>query len=154
MSVNRVNFLAFIRAQRIYTQENGAVTLLSLSTGNLADNDTDIDTALAWSIATVSELINNFNAIDYELAVYNAAMHWLLLFGQAEIFECNRVSLNLWAMNPGFVQSTSDEGTSVSNLLPDYLASLSASDMELMKTQNGRTYMAIVSRYRDLINFS
>ena len=119
----------------------------------LPDNDPDIDTALAWAVSIVADAINTFNPIDYAMCVYNVGMHWLIMYGNADIFDTIRTSLNAWNLHAGFVQSTSDEGTSVSNQLPAYLQNLNASDMQFMQTQNGRDYMAIVSRYRDLINF-
>ena len=154
MTISRADFLVFVRRQRIYTELNGEATVMSLSTGNIADNDPDIDTALAWALSTVTDLIQQFNVIDYERAVYNAGMHWLLMYGVAEVFDGIRTALNLWAQKNGFLQSTSDEGSSSSYLLPDYLATLSASDMDYMKTQNGRDYLSILGRYRDLVNFA
>ena len=157
MSVNRVDYLAFIRNQRIYTKVysggSPSIYMIRLSTIELSDDDSDIDLSLSWAQSIVAIVINTFNAIDYEMAVYNVAMHWLILNGNAEIFDTIRTSLNTWALHSGFVQSTSDEGTSVSNQLPAYLQNLSAGDMQFMQTQSGRNYMAIVSRYRDLINF-
>lgn len=153
MPTNRADFLVFVRRQRIYTETNGTTTFIQLSTGNIADNDPDIDSALAWAVSTVADIINQFNAIDYERAVYNAGMHWLLMYGNAAVFDGIRTSSNMWAQKNGFLQSTSDEGTSAAYLLPDYLATLSSSDMDYMKTQNGRDYLSILGRYRDLVNF-
>ena len=154
MTISRDNFLVFVRRQRIYTELNGATTVILLSVGNIADNDPDIDTALAWALSTVTDLIQQFNAIDYERAVYNAAMHWLLMYGVADVFDGIRTALNLWTQKNGFLQSTSDEGSSASYLLPDFLATLSASDMDFMKTQSGRDYLSILGRYRDIVNFA
>jgi hypothetical protein len=157
MATNRADFLLFIRRQRIYTKTtNGgqqSVNPVSITVNDLADGDPDIDSALMWAQSIVAPVIEQFNAIDYAMAVYDLGVHWLIMYSTAAIFEKIRTSLNAWALHSGFVQSTSDEGTSVSNQLPAYLQNLSAGDMQFMQTQQGRDYMAIVSRYRDLIVF-
>jgi len=157
MAINRADFLAFIRRQRVYTKiTNGgtqSLGIVRLTTNELPDNDPDIDTALTWAVSIVADVINTFNTIDYAMCVYNVGMHWLIMYGNADLFDSIRTSLNAWNLHAGFVQSTSDEGTSVSNQLPTYLQNLSAGEMRFMQTQNGRDYMAIVSRYRDLISF-
>ncbi|CAB4132094.1 hypothetical protein UFOVP136_37 [uncultured Caudovirales phage] len=157
MAINRGDFLLFIRRQRIYTKSNNSglqsVNPVSIAVIDLADNDPDIDTALTWAVSIVAPVIEQFNAIDYAMSVYDLGVHWLIMYGTASIFEQIRTSLSAWALHAGFVQSTSDEGTSVSNQLPSYLQNLSAGDMQMMQTQSGRDYIAIVSRYRDLINF-
>lgn len=158
MAITRAGFVTFIRRQRVYTKvtDNSGIQslgFLKLTTTDLADNDTDIDTALAWAQSIVAPIIETFNAIDYAMAVYDAGMHWLIMYGNATVFDGVRTSLSAWNLHTGFIQSTSDEGTSVSNQLPSYLQNLGAGDMQFMQTQSGRDYMGILARYRDLVSF-
>jgi hypothetical protein len=157
MTINRADFLIFIRRQRIYTKVTNGGTqslgIVRLTTTDLPDDDTDIDTALAWAKSIVAPIIETLNAIDYTMAVYDVGMHWLIMYGNEIVFDGIRTSLSAWNIHAGFVQYTSDEGTSVSMQLPTYLQNLSAGEMQFMQTQNGRDYLGIVSRYRDLVCF-
>jgi hypothetical protein len=80
-------------------------------------------------------------------------MHDLLLNSTAAIMTDTVTALKLPTQKTGFVQSTSDEGTSTSYALAEYLVKQNAAAMELSKTQFGLRYIAIISRYSGLATF-
>lgn len=146
--ITRAGFVAFIRAAKIYT-ETGFITV---STSALADNSTDIDKAYARAEATVLKTINQLNTLDYEDAVYNLGMDYLIRLSNATVFDPLK-DAKFYGLKTGFVQSVSDEGTSTSYQLNGWLGEMDMSSVALTKTQFGRTYLEIVSRYSGLIGF-
>ena len=58
-----------------------------------------------------------------------------------------RKNLGLNSFTPGVIQSASDQGTSQSMMLPEFLNGLSMMDLQLMKTPWGRTYMMIAQAW-------
>jgi hypothetical protein len=150
MTVTRDGFVAFIRSARIILPSREVVTIDDIA---LPDDSDDITNSYEYALARVAEIIEAFNDIDYTRAVYNLAMHDLILNSTAEVFWPVQLALNIAFQKTGFVQSTSDEGTSTSMALADYLAKQNASMMELSKTQFGLQYIAIISLYSPLATF-
>jgi len=150
MSATRAGFVAFIRSARIVLPNRDVVTVDSTA---LPDNSTDITSSYDYALARVAEIIQAFNDIDYTRAVYNLAMHDLIFNSNAAIFDEVKLALNLAFQKTGFVQTTSDEGTSTGMALADYLPQQNAAMMELSKTQFGLQYIAIISLYSPLATF-
>jgi hypothetical protein len=150
MSATRAGFVAFIRSARIVLPSRVIVTVDATA---LPDNSTDITNSFDYALARVAQIIETLNPIDYGRAVYNLAMHDLIFNSNAAIFDEVKLALNLAFQKTGFVQSTSDEGTSTSMALADYLTKQNAAMMELSKTQYGIQYIAIISLYSPLATF-
>jgi hypothetical protein len=98
----------------------------------------------------------------YALAVYNLAGDVLINIAQDAPDDpivpnsCNgtdpsglqywawlRNKYNILAFFPGVVQSTSDEGTSASYVVPEQFQTFSVADLQNLKTPYGRTYLGI-----------
>lgn len=81
----------------------------------------------------------------YALAVYNLAADRLVNFAQDTppntTFADLRSSLKLDYFVAGVVQSTSDEGTSSSYVVPKQFEQFTLFDLQTLKTPWGRTYM-------------
>jgi hypothetical protein len=105
---------------------------------------------------------------EYTLATYNLAGHNLIVFAVDQpgappvdgsdppqpYFAFTRKELKINAFTPGVVTSTSDEGTSVSLLNPEFMKTLGMTDMMLVKTPWGRQYMSIAQKYGTLWGLS
>jgi hypothetical protein len=86
----------------------------------------------------------------YALAVYNLAGDYIVNYaidqnGQVYFAEL-RKTLNINAPYPGVVQAASDEGSSVSMMVPKFYDDLTLNDMQLLRTPWGRNYLAIAQR--------
>ena len=145
----RSGFVVFMRKARLQLN-NGSFAFLTIS--DIPDNAAEIDEAYAYSLSVVAELINSINPLDYDRAVYNLGLHDMAVNSGLPVFESTATAANKKS-GRGFVNSTSDEGTSTSITLPDYLIKQSPYMMELDKTQFGRAYLAILSRYNLLATF-
>ena len=97
----------------------------------------------------------------YSLATYNLAADTLIAITpdppDAPIYqngqpywEWLRNKYNVLAFIPGIVQSTSDEGTSVSYELPDAYKGYTIGDIQNTKTSYGRAYLAYASSWGTL----
>jgi hypothetical protein len=58
-----------------------------------------------------------------------------------------RASYGLNSFTPGFVQSTSDQGSSVGFLIPDWAKTMTPGDLQMMKTPWGRDYITLAMAY-------
>jgi hypothetical protein len=91
------------------------------------------------------------SGFDYTLAVYNCAAHIQLVItpDQTErtFFRKKRDEYDLLKPVVGLVASSSDEGTSVTNAVPDALRQLTISDLGFMRTVWGREYLAYNQDY-------
>lgn len=95
------------------------------------------------------------SGLEYTLAVYNCATHIQLKITPDQIV--NGVSFDYFLkkraeftlLNPvvGLVATSSDEGTSVTNAVPDALAQLTLMDLDFMRTPWGREYLAFSQDY-------
>jgi type IV secretory pathway VirB6-like protein len=150
MTVNRADFVTFIRGQR-YLLPNGVV--VTISAVDLPDNSTDIDNALTWALSIVADAVRDFDANLYALAVYNLAMHYLILYSSAVVFDALRNAWGLHTRTTGIVSSASDAGTSASVENPNFLKNMPLGDWQRYQTPNGRTYLGIVSDFNMLRAF-
>jgi hypothetical protein len=146
----RAGFVAFIRKARIVL-DNG--TIVTVDSTALPDNSSDIDEAYNYALSIVATEIETMNALDYARAVYNLAMHDLIVNSTAAVFDAVKASYRLTLLKTGFVQSTGDEGTSTSYAMAGYLTQQNAAFMELNKTSFGMQYIAVISRYQPLASF-
>jgi hypothetical protein len=110
-----------------------------------------IQLSYALAIDTVNIFLDMASPQWYVLAVYNFAADRLVnyandLTGQT-YFTTLRNTLNLNTLSAGVVQSTSDNGTSVSFLNPDQLKNLMLSDLQQLKTPWGRQYLQIAQKW-------
>ena len=65
-------------------------------------------------------------------------------------FTAIRQSLGINNLALGVLQSSSDEGTSASYVVPDFLKNLSLADLQYIKDPYGRQYLAFAQRYGSL----
>ncbi|HET8686811.1 MAG TPA: hypothetical protein VFM18_09115 [Methanosarcina sp.] len=149
---DRISFLAFIRAAGITSTV-------------LPDNSTDIDNALALSLEIVSDLLSQASTLIYNQAVYNLGTHNIIVNAQdvtpTVIYQNNLPYFAYWrsvwkinSFTPGVIQSTSDEGTSTTMLVPDFMKGLSMSNLEEIKTPWGRAYMAYAQKFGSMWGIS
>lgn len=94
----------------------------------------------------------------FTIATYNLAGHQLIEYAPDQTgqtyFENLRKSFALNAPAVGVVQSAGDNGTSASVVTPDFMAHLSLSDLQLMKTPWGRRYLEIAQKFGALWGIS
>jgi hypothetical protein len=138
---NRAGFVQFIRAAGI-------------DSASLPDASTYIDAALALSIEIVYEPMASASPLMYDQAVYNLGMSTLVetapdQTNKTTFFDL-RKSFNINGFVPGVVQSSGDEGTYSSMLVPDFFKNLTFADLQYIKTPWGRAYMAIAQRVGSL----
>lgn len=81
----------------------------------------------------------------YALAVYNLAASNLVNYAQdlpgRTFFEDMRDRLGITKFTAGVVSSTSDSGTSVSFVTPDFMRELTLANLQQLKDPWGRTYL-------------
>ena len=135
---NRAGFLSFLR------------TSVGLTSAQLPDNSTDIDSALALSLEIVYSGIQQVSQLMYDQAVYNLGMSNLIEFANDQAgqtyFATARKTYNISGFVPGVISSTSDEGTSEGLLNPEVMKNLALSDLQYLKNPWGRQYLAIAQR--------
>lgn len=104
----------------------------------------------------------------YALAVYNLAASNLLNFAQdlpgaaivpgsdpaAPFFAYTRAKWNMTSFVSGVVSSTSDEGTSMSLVVPEQLAQLTIANLQQLKDPYGRVYLGFAQDYGTLWGLS
>lgn len=102
----------------------------------------------------------------YAIAVYNLAADVLINIAQdaptdpiypntcsnafpegMQYWAWLRNKYNILAFFPGVIQSSSDEGTSASYLVPDQFQYFSVADLQNLKTPYGRTYLGIAQSW-------
>jgi hypothetical protein len=102
------------------------------------------------SMAVVNPFLGAIPSL-YTLAVYNLATDRMInymtdLNGQT-FWEDQRTKYNTNAISLGVVSSGSDQGTGMSQLNPEQMASLTLADLQTLKTPWGRAYMGIAQDY-------
>ena len=109
--------------------------------------------SLAFEVASaiVNPAINQVSPLIYTLCVYNLAASNLVNFaidqeGQ-DYFSSLRKQFGVLDLIIGEVQSASDQGTSSSLLVPDFVKKMSLSDMQLAKDPWGRQYLIYAQKY-------
>lgn len=121
----------------------------------LPSNSPFIGYAFNRALGLVINLPGANSGIDYTLAVYNCAAHIQFKITPDQqvsgtpytFFVEARKAYDLLLPVVGLVASTSDEGTSVTNAVPDAMRQLTISDLDFMKTPWGREYLAYVQDY-------
>ncbi|WP_369065305.1 hypothetical protein [Burkholderia gladioli] len=90
-------------------------------------------------------------SIVYVLAVYNLGMHRLLKVAQdippSTFFSQQRTVFKMMAFTAGVIQSSSDESTSNSMVVPEFFKNLTLQDLDLLKTPWGREYLAYAQQF-------
>lgn len=138
----------------------------------------DDSSYIQWSFAVARTIVNQalnlaasalpgLPAINiYALAVYNLAGDYLLNWAQdlpdapvykntAEnvglpFFSYMRYAYNLNGFVPGVIQSSGDNDTNQSLVVPESLKMLMLSDLQNLKTPYGRQYLAFAQRFGTL----
>ena len=130
---------------------------MGLDSTIVADNNPVVLLSFNYALETVTKLLTS-SAISYQQAVYNLAGDMLINFGKdvppSTVFVDIRAAYKINSFVPGIVSSTSDNSTSTSLATPDFFNNLTLSDLQLMKTPYGRTYLAIAQKAGDLWGLS
>jgi hypothetical protein len=155
-------FLLFIR--------NG----MGITTTVLPDSSVWITYAYNVAVALVNQALSTV-VVDpvagttiYTLAVYNLAASNLLNFAQdlpdaaivpgsdppQPFFAYTRSKWNMTSFVSGVVQSTSDEGTSMSVVVPKQLEELTLANLQQLKDPYGRVYLQFAQDYGTLWGLS
>ena len=147
-------FLTFIR------------NVMGIKATNLPDNSPAIPLSFAVALAIVNPslqaacipsvdaagvTLNAGGETVYSLAVYNLAGSNLLSFAQDQagdtFFQELRDKLNLNGFTSGVVQSSSDEGTSVSLVVQEAAKEFTLANLQQLKDPYGRRYLALAQSY-------
>lgn len=112
----------------------------------LPDGAPAIAFSLAISEAIVSQWLECIDQDIYTLAVYNLATDRLLNFAQDQagqtFFVDIRKQMGLNSFVSGVIQSSFDQGTGESLVVPDFFKSLTLMDLQNLKTPYGRQYLS------------
>jgi hypothetical protein len=111
--------------------------------------------AITWAYNIAVELVVCYAQVMfpdiYDLMVYNLAADNLLNFAPdnppSTWFSQQRTLYGLENFVPGLVQSTGDNGTSTSLMIPDALKNLTLADLQYLKTPYGRRYLQFAQRF-------
>jgi hypothetical protein len=117
----------------------------------LPDNSPWITTSYNIAIDKVNNAFAAVSSDIYTLMVYNYATDRLINFAPDQPGQCYfadlRKTLGINNMQMGIIQSSSDQGTSQSWMLPDWIKSLTLSNMQMMNTPYGRAYLGFAQEY-------
>lgn len=135
-------FLAFIRG------------VMGIPTTALPDASPAIAYALTGAVNLVNLDIQTISPFLYDQALNNLAGDNLLCWtadqtGQT-FFADARKAYGINNFVPGVVQSSEDESTSETQLVPDFFKTLTLSNLQNLKTPYGRQYLAIAQDYGTL----
>lgn len=120
----------------------------------------DTSVYLGWAYGQAVNLTNvqlMCDPLSYMLAVYNLGAATLLNIAQdlpdatpvegskppTAFFSWTRRQLNLNSFVTGVITSTSDQGTSESMEVPDWVKKLNLAELQLLKTPWGQAYLGI-----------
>lgn len=147
---------------------------MGINTTILPDSSVWFTYAYNVAIALVNQALANV-VVDptsgmtiYGLAVYNLAGSNLLNFAQdlpgaaiipgsdpqQPFFAYTRAKWNMTSFVSGVVQSTSDEGTSMSLVVPEQLKELTLANLQNLKDPYGRVYLQFAQDYGTLWGLS
>lgn len=129
---------------------------MGIPTSVLPDGSVWIQWAFNQAVSLVNHQIRVV-PLQYLLAVYNLAADTLVNIAQDEegappvvgskpalpFFAFTRRKLNLNSFVTGVISSTSDEGTSESMVVPDWVKNMTLADLQLVKTPWGQKYLGI-----------
>lgn len=134
MSVTRDGYLDFIR------------NIMGISTTYLPDDSDYIDLSLAIAQEIVNEWINTVSSLIFDQATYNLAGDTLINIAQDQPGETFFYDLReKWGINsfvPGVIESSHDETTGQSMLVPEFMKELTLGQLQNLKTPYGRQYLA------------
>ena len=116
---------------------------MGISTTVLSPSSEWVGWAFSYALDIVSPTLGCVSSLIYALAVYNLAGDFLVNYAPDSPGQCYfgdlRKQYKLAGFVPGVVQSTSDNGTSTSLLVPDALKELTLADLQELKTPWGLT---------------
>jgi len=156
MAPTLAGFLEFIRG------------VMDISTINLPDDSPYIEAAYDQAIQTVNLTLSELGLAHnkalpsmYAIAVYNLAGDRLINIAPDQagaeyvegsnpplkFFAYTRKLYNIYGFISGVVQSTSDNGTGGSFVVPKQFEGLTLMDLQNLKTPWGRDYLAIAQQY-------
>lgn len=143
MTPTLAGFLAFVRSQ------------MGVPASALPDDSQFLTWAYDVAVELVNQNLQGASPTIYLLAVYNCAASNLLAFAQdvpplaagaPGYFAAIRKGFNMNAFTLP-VSSASDEGTSTSYVVPEFLSTLSLADLGYLTNPYGRQYLAFAQRY-------
>lgn len=146
MTPTLAGFIAFLR------------TVVGIATAVLPDNSPVISTAYDIATELVNLAINDASSTIYTYAVYNLGSSNVLNYGQDAVgaplyqdglpfFAYVRKKWNLLDPVFGIVQSSGDEGTSNSLVVPEAMKNLTLADLQYLKDPYGRQYLAFAQKF-------
>jgi hypothetical protein len=119
---------------------------MGIGTDNLPDDSIWLVYAYNVAIAVVNLGLAAVGGPIYMLSVYNLAADNLINYAQdtppSTYFADLRKFYKIGSLVPGLIQSTSDQGTSESLMIPDALKDLTLANLQNLKTPWGRQYLA------------
>lgn len=138
-------------------------TVMGVPVAWLPDDNIWIEWTFNWSVATCNPIFACVPGPIYLIAVYNLAGHLLATWAQDPnpwpgsppapyvtvdgvqygFFAWLRKSNNILGFTTGTVSASSDEGTSVSLVVPKGFENLTIAQLALSTTPWGRTYLGI-----------
>lgn len=114
----------------------------------------------AFNVAS-SIVLRQIQCIDpflYEVAVYNLAASILIQYAPDQpgqtFFADYRKDHGIGTFTPGIIQSSSDNGTAQSWMIPDYMKKLSLADLQNLKNPYGLAYLQIAQSYGSIWGLS
>lgn len=138
---NAADFLLFVREQGVlvaYLPDNSDYLTWALGYAQNICIPAPASLSQTYVGATLS-------ASPYVLAVYNLGVHRLLMIAQDQdnqtFFTDQRKVFSLMSFTPGPIQSSADQSTSESMVVPDWVKMLPLQSLSLLKTPWGRFYL-------------
>lgn len=128
---------------------------MGISSGTLDPSSDVVSTAFQVAQEIVNEQLNNMSATIYTLAVYNLAGDNLVNYAQdtapSTYFADLRKSFGMNSFVGGVIQSTGDEGTSESMVVPEAAKEFTLANLQQLKTPWGRQYLAFAQSYGPIV---
>ena len=129
--------------------------VMGIDTIVLPDDSPIIAYTLEIAVTTVNQVLACVVPPLYEQALNNLAGDFLINWAQDQtgqtFFADLRKAYSINNFAAGVVQSTSDEGTSVGLLVPEWAKNLTIANLGNLKTPFGRTYLGIAQAYGSTI---
>jgi len=151
---NLTGYLSFIR------------NIMGVPVGALPDTAPIIAQSFWYAMTVVNEQLGVVGNAEtpppqqfptyYAYAVYNLAGDFLVRFAIDDpnavdpyktYWKDLRTKMGLNSFQPGVIQSSSDQGTSQSFVVPDWYRQISLGDQMLLQTPWGRQYLALAQAY-------
>lgn len=155
------NYLIFVRGQ------------MRVPTDVLPDGSDLLALTFQFAVDQVSLQLACASPDFYALAVYNLGGDFIINYGMdapdappfvppagqsnpdgLPYFAYYRNLYKIFDFTPGVVQSTSDEGTSVSLVVQDALSNITLDDLQRLKTPYGMRYLQIAQKVGTLVGLT